>query len=231
MLRKASCQGIMSCAVLALSLSLQVRPREANAETTAAGAKASLVSLRGSKAALALENAVADRFKLERFADVTALRAAIASRKLIPLAATDAYAVDETLGELDSGNRSLYSHCRPWVKTFLDAVLGEAHRRFGGKLLVTSLVRTVAYQAAIKRAYPKAAAAGDSPARRSSHLTGSTVDITLKEMPYDTRLWLRRKLIALEKAGAVQATEERACFHIMVFPDFAEKSRAATAVR
>jgi len=224
MFRQASCPVIILCAMLALSLSIQIRPSEAGAEP--ARAKADQVSLRGSKTALALENAVADRFKLERFSDIAALRAAIAAKKIVPITTTEIYAVDETLGELDSANRGLYRHARPWVKTFLDEVLGEAHRLFGGRLSVTSLVRTVAYQAAIKRTYPKAAAAGDSPARRSSHLTGSTADITLKEMPYTTRVWLRQRLVRLEKAGAVQATEERACFHVMVFPDYVQKSRA-----
>lgn len=226
MFRKASCPMIMLCAMLALSLSVQ---SEAGAEP--ARMKVWQASLRGSKTALALENDVADRFKLERFNDVVALRAAIAAKKLVPITTTENYAVDDALGEMDPANRGLYRHARPWVKTFLDDVLGEAHRLFGGRLSVTSLVRTVAYQAAIKRAYPRAAAAGDSPERRSSHLTGSTADITLKGMPYETRVWLRQEFIRLEKAGAVQATEERACFHVMVFPDYAEKSRATTAVR
>jgi D-alanyl-D-alanine dipeptidase len=103
-------------------------------------------------------------------------------------------------------------------------VLGETHRRFGGRCFITSLTRTLAYQRSVQKAYPRAAADGNSPSRRSSHLTGSTVDIAFREMPAKARPWLRRRLLALETAQAVQATEERLCFHVMVFPDYSARA-------
>ncbi|MFH1047477.1 MAG: DUF5715 family protein [Patescibacteria group bacterium] len=182
-------------------------------------------SLKGSKAALARENSVADRFKLERFDGLSEVKAAVATKKLIRFSDTAAYAIDQTLGEQDITNRAWYAHARPWVKTFLDDVLGETHRRFGGRCLITSLVRTTRYQKLVRRAYPRAAAKGDIPAHRSSHLTGSTVDIAFREMPRPARPWLRRRLLALETAQAIQATEERYCFHVMVFPDYAARAK------
>ncbi|HTM67701.1 MAG TPA: DUF5715 family protein [Candidatus Binatia bacterium] len=177
--------------------------------------------LRGSRGALAGENAVGDRYGLTRIRDVDELRRFIAAGLLVPVASTDAYELDPTLGEEDPDNAALYAHARPWTRAFLDDVLAEGHRLHGDRYKITSLVRTQAYQRTLRR-HNAAAATGRTRDERSSHLTGSTVDIRSTELSPAGIEWLRTRLAALERAGAIRATEERynGCFHIMVTPDF-----------
>lgn len=181
--------------------------------------------LRGSRSALAGENALADRHDLTRIRDLDELRRFIDAGLLVPVASTDAYELDPTLGEMDPDHAALYAHARPWVRAFLDDVLAEGHRLHGDRYKVTSLVRTQAYQRVLRR-HNAAAATGATRWERSSHLTGSTVDIRSTELSADDLAWLRGRLAALERVGAVRATEERynGCFHIMVAPDFARRA-------
>ncbi|MEY4744217.1 MAG: hypothetical protein RL272_162 [Candidatus Parcubacteria bacterium] len=188
-----------------------------------AGGRRGGPQLRGSPSALARENAIADRYGLSRIADVAELRRFIDAGLLVPIEATDAYVLDETLGEEDHDRSSLYAHARPWVKSFLDETLGEGHRLHGDRFVLTSLVRTVTYQRLLRRDYAAAAGASGVRTRMSSHLTGSTVDIRIIGLSPESESWLRRRLIELERRGAVQATEERGssvCFHVMVSPDY-----------
>lgn len=181
-------------------------------------------TLRGSPAALAGENAMADRHRLSRIRDVGELRRFIDAGLLVPIAATDAYELDATLGEADPDHAALYAHARPWVREFLDETLGEGHRLHGDRFMLTSLVRTVAYQRLLRRRYAAAAGASGARSRMSSHLTGSTVDIRIMGLSPEAESWLRGRLVALERLGAVRATEERGssvCFHVMVSPDYA----------
>src|SRR5512142_3147468 len=180
-------------------------------------------TLRGSPAALAGENAMADRHRLSRIRDVDELRRFIDAGLLVPVAATDAYDLDGTLGEADPDHAALYAHARPWVRTFLDETLGEGHRLHGDRFTLTSLVRTVAYQRLLRRRYAAAAGAVGARSRMSSHLTGSTVDIKIMGLSSEAESWLRGRLVELERLGAVRATEERGssvCFHVMVSPDY-----------
>ena len=62
--------------------------------------------------------------------------------------------------------------------------------------------------------------------KQSSHLTGSTVDISYKDISPESKAWLERKLRQMERQGLVEATEEhgsQACFHVMVFPSKTRK--------
>ena len=181
--------------------------------------------LRGSRSALAGENHLADRHDLTRIRDQAELRRFIDAGLLVPVASTDAYELDPTLGEMDPDHAALYAHARPWVRAFLDDVLAEGHRLHGDRYKVTSLVRTVAYQRALRR-HNAAAATGRTRDERSSHLTGSTVDIRSTELSAADLAWLRGRLAALERAGALRATEERynGCFHIMVAPDYERRA-------
>lgn len=181
--------------------------------------------LAGSPAALATENRVADEHSLPRYADAAELRAAVAAGKLVRVADAPAYYLDETLGEADAPNAALYAHARPWVKTFLDDLAADPARPKGLRMKVTSLVRTVEYQQRLRKKYATATSA-TKPGRRSSHLTGSTVDISTKDMSDEGKAWLRHKLAGLERRGLVQATEEKwgsMCFHVMVFPEYPDK--------
>ena len=181
--------------------------------------------LAGSPAALATENRVADERDLTRLRDASQLRRFIAAGLLIKITSAPWYFIDETLGEADAGNIALYSYARPWVKTFLDDLAADPSRPTGLKMKITSLVRTVVYQEQLRKKYPAATSATE-PGRRSSHLTGSTVDISTKDMSEEGKAWLRKKLAALERRGLMQATEEKStslCFHVMVFPEYPAK--------
>lgn len=181
--------------------------------------------LAGAPAALAEENRIADEFGLSRFTDLDEVRARVKDGSLVPIANDGPVVVDAQLGELDPDNAALYAHARPWVKEFLRDLAADPAMPAGAKLRVTSLTRTEAYQKKLRKR-TAVAASGTTPAKRSSHLTGSTVDISTKGMPPAVQAWLRKKLAGMERRGLVQATEEKwgaLCFHIMVRPDYAAK--------
>lgn len=181
--------------------------------------------LAGSPSALAEENRIADEFNLARFATLDDLRAYGADGRLVPIADEGPVSVDAQLGELDPDNASLYAYARPWVKQFLRDLAADPSMPDGAKLRVTSLSRTEEYQKKLRKK-SVVAASGVTPQKRSSHLTGSTVDISTKGMPPDVQAWLRKKLADMERRGLVQATEEKwgaLCFHVMVRPDYSAK--------
>ena len=121
-------------------------------------------------------------------------------------------------------------YVRPWTKLFLERLSRQFHARFGKQLRVTSLVRTVAYQNALRRRNRNAA----SPygPKRSSHLTGASLDISKKGMRTAEVAWLRRVLASIKEKGYLFAIEEfqQPNFHIMVYrnyPDYVEELAGA----
>ena len=115
---------------------------------------------------------------------------------------------------------SSYRYLRPWSKLFLDRLSRQYHARFKKKLRVTSLVRTVALQSALGRRNKNAAVAYG--ARRSSHLTGATLDISKKGMTRREIDWIRRVLHSLKTASYLHAVEEfsQPTFHVMVYKKY-----------
>ncbi len=171
------------------------------------------------RSAQKIQNAVADRYELTRLADSVQLSAFIASGRLVPIRATDAYVISGSLGEMDPAQRRLYAHARPYTKRFLDDVLGEAHQKFGSRYVITSLVRTIEYQRKLCRANGNAIC-GLRGWKRSSHLTGASVDISYLRLSALERRWLLKRLRALARARRIAFVREvnQACFHVMVFP-------------
>ena len=92
--------------------------------------------------------------------------------------------------------------------------------RFGQRLRVTSLIRTISSQRRLERGNPNAARATGPD--RSSHLTGATLDISKRFMPRRGRQWIRRVLFRLHQGGYLYAVEEfeQPTFHVMVFPTY-----------
>ncbi len=113
-----------------------------------------------------------------------------------------------------------YRYLRPWSKLFLDRLSEQYYARFKKKLRVTSLVRTVALQNSIARRNKNAAAAHGP--KRSSHLTGATLDISKKGMTRREIEWMRRVLYSLHQQGYLYAVEEfqQPTFHIMVHRNY-----------
>lgn len=175
------------------------------------GARSSLLAANASSQSI--QNARADAYHLTR----------MRNRAMIVEFAEEGYLV-----AVPGATRSYYLHrippmyryLRPWAKRFLDRISAEYYANFHQQIRVTSLIRTVALQRKLARRNSNAAdATGDD---RSSHLTGATLDISKHSMTARQEIWLRKRLIALEKSGYVYAIEEyqQPCFHVMVFPNF-----------
>lgn len=168
------------------------------------------------------QNAAADRYDLDRIQDIPHLERLIRGGYLVKVdgSGTDAYAIADELGEEDPGNRSLYMHARPYTKAFLDDLLGRAHRKFGREYKVTSLTRTWEYQLRLCRSNGNATCGRGW--KRSSHLTGATVDISYVGFSRAEREWFRRELNRYQSQGKVIYIKEydQACFHIMVLPTY-----------
>ena len=113
-----------------------------------------------------------------------------------------------------------YRYLRPWSKLFLDRLARQHYARFRKKLRITSLVRTVALQRWMRRRNQNAAPSLGP--RRSSHLTGATLDISKKGMSAREIAWMRRVLGKLKARGYLYAVEEfeQPTFHIMVFRNY-----------
>jgi hypothetical protein len=117
-------------------------------------------------------------------------------------------------------------YSRPWARLFLQRLGQQFHARFGTRLRVTSLVRTVQYQEALAGRNANAAqASGD---KRSAHLTGATLDISKRFMSGREAAWTRRVLSQLRRRGVLYAIEEFAqpCFHVMVYRSYADYVRS-----
>jgi len=115
-----------------------------------------------------------------------------------------------------------YSYLRPWSKLFLDRLGAQYFARFGRPLRVTSMVRTVSLQVSMAKRNGNAAAAYGE--RRSSHLTGATLDISKNGMTQDGINWMREVLYSLRQQEFLYAVEEftQPTFHIMVYKNYPE---------
>jgi uncharacterized protein YcbK (DUF882 family) len=173
--------------------------------------------LRGSFESLARQNEKTEADNLERIEDDNDLNDRIARGMLSPLPASASLSVNGMLPE----NRR---YCRPWTAAFL-ADLARAHKAaFERALLVSSAVRTVAYQKKLMAVNGNAAQAEGDIA--SPHLTGAAVDIAKSGMSRQEISWMRLRLLALQQAGKIDVEEEfrQACFHITVYKSYAQST-------
>lgn len=84
-------------------------------ETSASLDGAILGTLRASKTNLRDENALVDRFRLERFRTLIELKRAVKNRILVPIKETPVYGLHPSLGEHDRTNAHTYAHVRAWT--------------------------------------------------------------------------------------------------------------------
>jgi hypothetical protein len=171
--------------------------------------------LRGSMESLVRQNQKTEADGLERIQDDEDLNDRIAHGMLVPVPASAALAIN---GSLPQNRR----YCRPWTATFLSD-LGRAHAvLFRNPLMVSSAVRTVAYQKQLMRTNGNATAAEGDIA--SPHLTGATIDIAKQGMSLREIAWMRTWLLALEQTGKIDVEEEfqQSCFHITVYKSYAQ---------
>jgi LysM repeat protein len=153
-------------------------------------------SLRGSRASMQRQNAVA------RHQDFTFLRTTADVRRfvdnglLVPLRGNSTYEVDAVS----------FPYARTAVKLFVERLSGQYHSACGEKLVVTSLTRPLSRQ-------PRNAH------ELSVHPTGMAVDFRVSRRA-SCRRWLETTLKQLEGQRLVEATKERrpAHYHVAIFP-------------
>jgi hypothetical protein len=167
------------------------------------------------------QNRKADAEDLSRMADLAMVRrfARLGLLQTVP-ASSPTYAL---LGP------SALRYLRPWARLFLKRLSEQFHARFGARLRVTSLTRTVAYQRRLRGRNGNAApAVGEE---RSSHLTGASLDISKRFMTTRQIDWMRRVLHSLAEANHLHAVEEFAqpTFHVMVHRSYLDYVRLRTA--
>lgn len=129
---------------------------------------------------------------------------------------------------------SRYRYARPWTKLFIERLSNQYRDRFGAKLRVTSLIRTVSLQNSLRRR--NANAASPYGEKRSTHLTGASIDISKKGMTRAQQSWMRTVLRSLREKGHIFAIEEfqQPAFHIMVYrqyEDYVDERLAAANER
>ena len=95
-------------------------------------------------------------------------------------------------------------YVRPLTRSFLNTFAARYQRSCGGPLVVTSAMRPTSIRLA-------------NSTEKSVHPTGMALDF--RAPAGACRSWMRRELLAYEKRGVVDATEERrpAHFHVVVY--------------
>jgi hypothetical protein len=168
-----------------------------------------------------IQNVEADRQDLTRMVDAAMIARFAGSGFLVPVHEESSHYQVDTVA-------SAYRYTRPWTKLFLDRLSTQYSSRFGKKLRVTSLVRSVDHQKQLARRNGNAAEA-DGP-KQSSHLTGATIDISKRFMSAKEQRWMRNLLVSLKNAGYLYAIEERQqpVFHVMVYKNYPEYVRRLT---
>ncbi len=112
-------------------------------------------------------------------------------------------------------NKELLKLAAPQTAKFIYKLGSDFDARFPGRSLsISSLNRWLARQKQIQGS-KNPAAKGDN----SSHLRGgSTFDFKKRGLAPQELAFIRKYLLDLEKKNQVQATEERAAFHVLVIP-------------
>jgi LysM repeat protein len=151
-------------------------------------------SLRGSRASVELMYASATSSRLAFYQSAATIARAVEAGTLVPLSSNRHV-------ELHPGVSHPY--VLPATRSFVNAIAARYYDACGERLMVTSATRTTERQP--RNASPK-----------SVHPTGMAVDF---RRPAGKCLeWLRAELVKMEKAGQVEATEERSPphFHVAV---------------
>ena len=156
--------------------------------------RAAAQSLRGSRASVVRSYKYAEQRDLRFHRTVASVRRAARRGRVVKLSATADYRLHDV---------SL-PYVRPATRAFVVALARRYHAACGERLVVTSATRPSSAQPA-------------NASSRSVHPTGMAVDLRRPEGRCLT--WLRRDLLAQERRGRIDATEERhpAHFHVAVY--------------
>lgn len=152
-------------------------------------------SLHGSQASVDLMYRRAVRGGLDFYETTSEVRRAVVRGELVRLNGNAHYIV--------SNIRMPY--VRPETKAFVTDLAADYHRACGTPMVITSATRPMSRKLA-------------NSSSLSVHPTGMAVD--LRRPSGRCLTWLRRTLLAAERRGAIEATEERhpPHFHLAVLP-------------
>lgn len=168
---------------------------------------------------LAREVLATQQYNLTRLINQKHLRQFLDAQILVevPIRGTG-FELDYRIGGHADANEHLYRTARPYTRRFVTRLGAQFAMRFPGRrFVVTSLVRTCAYQERLRRHNSNAA-----PCEKTSHTTGATVDIRWLELRRAERRWMESVLLPLERQGLIQATKENGqpVYHVMVYPPY-----------
>ena len=161
-------------------------------------------SLRGSHASVSLMYRRAVRGGLDFYETTTDVKRAVLRGELVRLNGNSHYRL-ANIG---------MPYVRPETKAFVLDLAADYHRACGAPLVITSATRPISRRLA-------------NSSELSVHPTGMAVD--LRKPAGRCRTWLRRTLLAAERRGAIEATEERhpPHFHVAVLPPRYERVASA----
>ena len=170
-------------------------------------------SLRGSHASVSLVYRRAVRGGLNFYETTSDVKRAVVRGELVRLNGNSHYRL-ANIG---------MPYVRPETKAFVLDLAANYHRACGAPLVITSATRPISRRLA-------------NSSELTVHPTGMAID--LRKPAGRCRVWLRRRLLAAERRGAIEATEERhpPHFHVAVLPARYEKvasarSKSTSAVR
>ncbi len=178
--------------------------------------------LRGSHDSMTRQNEEIDRLQLPRIADQQQLLELERTGELVP--------VPESQGlRWSPAIQADKRYSRPWTNQFLQDMSDAYYSQFHTQLQVTSAVRTMEQQQKLRRHNRNAAPEiGDLT---SSHLAGTTVDLSRRGLTKTQHEWVESYLKNLRDQQLVEAAEERRtwCFHVMVSDRYTEWREANLA--
>jgi hypothetical protein len=175
------------------------------ASLVAAAQTASAQSLRGSHSSVSLMYRRAVRGGLDFYETPSEVRRGVLRGELVSLPGNANYVV--------SNVRAPY--VRPQTKAFITDLAVDYRRACGEPMVVTSATRPMSRKLA-------------NSSSLSVHPTGIAVD--LRKPSGRCLTWLRKTLLAAERRGKIEATEERRPphFHVAVLPVRYEKTSVAS---
>ena len=161
-------------------------------------------SLRGSHASVSLMYRRAVRGGLDFYETSSDVKRAVIRGELVSLNGNAHYRI------ADIGMPSV----RPETKAFVLDLAADYHRACGAPLVIPSAPRPISRRLA-------------NSSELSVHPTGMAVD--LRKPAGRCRSWLRRRLLAAERRGAIKATKKQQPphFHVAVLPSRYEKVASA----
>ena len=155
---------------------------------------------------LRAQNSEADRLHLPRIQTKNELREIVQSGELVPIHTSEALKLKIT------GNHACL---RPWAAEQAQSLAADFFLQARRSLTLTSAVRTVQEQKALRRWNPNAAPTTGEQA--SVHTTGIAFDISRTGLSRAQQRWLEWRLWYLQQTGKVIVEEEQKqpCFHIV----------------